>query len=314
MSCIMVIVLFFLMIYSFFLPREKAFTTELDSLNGSIIYLYENLHWDPIHDIQLSNTTSCQNGFELLFLGTWDGLKPACVEDGTFVDDQPCIVNQLEGILPLTHYLWEEKRFCVKRLKLENSDYVLMEVCQDGFRECSPGICVKNSYSCPITRVTISESPQATRNLLIGNRYLNLYSEKGAQPLVNLIISRNGLPCFSEDKSLRGNRSYFLELNPAEGCDAVGVDPFSFPIDTKSQKEVLSQYEVYEKILKVPGYEEYLDRSILQLNGRLKIPVSPRNECKISLNVLTTVYSKEKGFLEFRKRFLTIVTVNLPWL
>lgn len=199
------------------------------------------------------SSTGCSGGLNRIFSGTWHGTVRGCnclhvnycwrrgVSERT-LSTGSCNYNETRcGCLNVAATprvdLWKfpgEDSYCAKRESSMSFKNVYKNMhrsgeCRDGFKKCgnvngkSKGICIADSSNCPINDVQFgSDTPDASNYEKIdGNSVHLFYSRKlQKQPLVDLILSENGVCLSTEVQSLSpGRTSYKLrEVDGDSDC------------------------------------------------------------------------------------------------
>lgn len=260
----------------------------LEATSGALAYIAENLESNPIMSVLpiASTLNECPSGYDTVYLYTWPGIQSGCyrVDEGVLV---PALCNHavpdpdymMYSLTSQALYNWKGNILCVTRA-VRNIDYVLATQCENGYKECSPGLCLKDSLSCPLTKIEITNQPTRTENVGFGTDYLNFWREEGQPPLVSITASVNGLPCFStkEEPTISGS-FYLLTNDRINGCASFGTDENSFEIDIDIQQSFLAYNNVTSPFMKVAEYQILiLDTSII-LTGRTKLQTTVNLKC-----------------------------------
>jgi len=261
----------------------------LDATAGALQYLAVNVKSDPIIEITLTETTEeCPSNFEPVVLGTWPDNRQGCYK----LDDDVLVPALCDGMQDLDEqidyyslykedlYYWKGYQWCIKRAQ-RNSDYVLASGgCPTNYKQCSPGICMENSLSCPVTSLSIGSVSLNSEAIAYGSsNYLNIEREQGEQPLIDLAASVGGLPCFSLTSQPAVSEPYVAINDQPKGCLVYGIDQASFEIEIDNQLNFLEGNNITNKILKLPGYKEGISEINVVLAGRKRVQVKPTNLC-----------------------------------
>ena len=269
-------------------PDEKHLTLKNTTL--TMKYISENLNTDPIIDILPGDSSSqCTSGYSQTMLKLWSKdeircsrdikylgrIEPVCGENG-----KNCYKDR--SMKPIPMYDWSDSFWCVKRLNL-GTDYVKIMACPPTYRECSRGICVKDSLNCPLTSVTLTSSSVSADSKQYGSsHYLTLYRASGEAPLINIDITDNGMPCFSPDKIAKASyRPCSRRSSRANGCGRYGFDTlYSFWIDQRTEFAVLNDNKFPQYIFHLSEYLKVIKSTTSYLSGRRRITVNDKNFCQ----------------------------------
>ena len=207
---------------------------ELSIMFGGIDNMIFNLNADPIYDIKFVDFAStCPEQYSPLDFGTWPGTTYGCLcpndklkrgackkTPQTVCSSSVCIpvpatdteCQDIEKVLPYQLEAWDGIKWCAKRTKL-GSDYVKKSACPDGFRECSVGICMKNSLECPVTSFTLTSSSINSESIkYTDSKYFTAIRETGKSPIIGASISVNDIPCFSQKEIPSGATEPYILL------------------------------------------------------------------------------------------------------
>ena len=284
----------------------------LTSVGGALEYMGENLSADPILELRVKDDTgSCDSGYDAMFLGTWPGTvagcdcpiaglkKGTCHKSGKHASDTFCTDISPRSSIDMIN--WGGSYWCVKKAKL-GTQYTRSVTCDTGFRECSPGICVLSTLNCPVTKVEIQSS--GTYKLRVGtNRYVVTTSTSGDSPVVDLIITPNDIPCFSNDYYAAGSTSPYKLINENEkGCSKYGLDDYSFQIDSMTQDTLFDQNDFPSKVMDLPDYDDTYENTYSVLSYRQRISVAENDFC---LSIDTDLLEKSSYAAEKLNKYMT---------
>ena len=169
--------------------------------SSALKYMFQNLNSNPIIDIAPEDPrTECASEYDPIMLKLWSKAEIECLIDIKVLRRTESVCGKngkgcFNGIhiKPIPIYGWSNSSWCTKRLDL-GTDYVKMITYPPNYRECSSGICVKDSLDCPLTSVTLTSSPISADSKQYGSsHYLTLYRISGEAPLVDVDITENGM-------------------------------------------------------------------------------------------------------------------------
>jgi len=199
-----------------------------------------------------------------MLVGTWPGTVAGCdcplglyqrqCSSKKGSSDKYCTSIAVRS--PIDMYDSGGSKWRIKRAKI-GTQYTKPVECGNGFRECFSGICVLSSLNCPVTKVKIQSS--GTYKLKVGtNRYVVTESTQGESPVVDLAITPNDIPCFSDDYQPAGSTFPYKLINEDEaGCSKCGLDSqYSFQIDIQTQENLFNQNSFPSKVMNLPDYDE----------------------------------------------------------
>jgi len=285
----------------------------LTSVAGALEYMGENLSADPILELRVKDDTgSCDSGYHSMLLGTWPGTvagcdcpitglkKGTCNKSGKHPTDLLCTDIYPRSSIDMVD--WGGSYWCVKKAKL-GTQYTRSVTCDTGFRECSPGICVLSSLNCPVTKVEVQSS--GTYKMRVGtNKYVVTTSTQGDDPVVDLIITPNDIPCFSNDYYAAGSTTPYKLINENEkGCSKYGSDnKNSFKIDKMTQDTLFDQNDFPSKVMNLPDYDDTYENTYSVLSYRQRISVAENDFC---LSIDTDLLEKSSYAAEKLNKFMS---------
>lgn len=124
-------------------------------------FLKDNTALDPIHSIGQIDTneaTTCPEGYEMAAIDYFPGVASGCIcgdgaEAKPFAGTCPAECYQVPSVEAKYLYIYQDKRYCIKRLK----DYKLVSKgapCPGNYTtKCTPFLCVLTPDDCPVTKV-----------------------------------------------------------------------------------------------------------------------------------------------------------------
>ena len=297
-----------LMIYHF---GNKDVT--LTSMAGALAYIGFNLQAHPILDVIVKDDgTSCPSGYQSTLLGTWPGTNPGCYCPGSGLKRGKCdksgdrpkdwACDDVPARSAIDMYYWGGSKWCVLTAKPE-TEYTKTVDCGSGFRECSPGICVLSTLSCPVTQVKIDST--GTYKLAVGtNRYVVPETTTGESPLIALSVSPNDIPCFDEDRFASGPVGPYMLLKSNEkGCSKYGLDDqYSFELDDQKQEDLFDQNDFPSKVMNLPEYDDVYERTDSVLSYRRRMDVAESDFC---LSIDTTLIDESGEAADKLNKYMT---------
>lgn len=209
----------------------------IEGIQGGVNGISRNIGIPPFVDIQLTTTGFCyNNSYSLLNLGYWPGTLKFCYDNSVIDPDN---TGQSCGLIypsaPGENFTsWKGYSFCVK---YANSYYPINSGnCPSGYSTCSQGkLCVSGSI-CPVTNISITNSPlngtNATSSPMSNGQYFNFLNLVDQTPIGNMqVIIGQDTPCLSENE-YPGQMAYPAIAQQPDGCSTYGVYPNSSMIDT----------------------------------------------------------------------------------
>lgn len=185
---------------------------------GSMDQLYENLHAKPIKEFKYVDLNEVvADSWETVAPFNFPGMKGYCNCDGKYKsscdpekkpEDKLCV--QFKDEPKRLMHTWREKKLIFRRYKKKEIEYVKRqkngkEVCQGGFKKCTPVHCVKDYVSCPITHFWINkDKAQYVRKhnniekIDLGKDDLVVERHSDSEAIVNgFYMELNGMPCYN---------------------------------------------------------------------------------------------------------------------
>jgi len=272
-----------LMVYHF--DKNK---TDFTPISGALQYISFNLDAAPIMELQLADKGStCPTGLSSLSIGTWSGTVWGC-SCPSALKREVCRYSESKScslVFPYAErslYDWRGSIWCGRRAEI-GTELVEKKTCPTGYMQCSPGICVVNTGSCPITSLSVSSK---TSSNLFGDssgKYLTVQSTLGEDPLIDITISPNSVPCFSDGYYNTGDTETYILLRDREtGCLKYGLDSeYSIELDQKTQYNVFSVDNSFSTTLfsLLVGYKDITQNTNAVLSSRKRIGVTNSDSC-----------------------------------
>jgi len=289
----------------------KKRDVNLTSVAGALSYISFNLVQHPILDVRVQDDGSkCPTGYSGILLGTWPGTTagcdcPAglkagvCQKGGKHPRDLFC--DDIGSRKPIDMYDWGGSKWCVLRAKL-GTEYKRSAECAEGFRKCSSGICVLETLDCPVTEVKFDTT--GDYKLKLGtDRYVVTEKTQGKSPVIDLAITPNNIPCFSEDYFAAGPVKPYILIDANEkGCTKYGLDSkYSFKLDQQKQDKLFYQNRFPSNVLDLPEYPPVYKATDSVLSYRLRMDVAENDFC---LNIETGILDKSSKAAEDMNRFM----------
>lgn len=147
----------------------------------------------PIQELEIiSSTASCKSGMVEMPIHTTDVSKGEC--DG----DDGC--ETIYGVYADELYVWEDIKFCIKRLQFEEIDY------SDCSKNCGKLCLSSSSQECPIEKVSLVSSGEVVDGVVVSQSLSSSDSENieflGFNETHKMKVSR----VFDDDTSLFFNQ------------------------------------------------------------------------------------------------------------
>jgi len=262
--------------FIYFLNQTELKRALRDPVSRPLRYMKDDLHADPIMDIQLMDQESaCPAGFELLKLGIWPGTTAGCLCDDGKIRGSACqnvkaekCEKDLPRTLPIVMYEWDHSIWCLKRAVL-GTDYLQRAECPAGYKECYPGGCF--TKDCPITKIKIAP-----------NGVFSVTKVQGELPVINVQVTFGDIPCFIQDLFAQTikNSSYQLSVIKESRCDKYGLDSqFSSRLASQTAYESFTENSFSYPLLNLPYFAENANATRSVLSSKVRMKTAKHDYC-----------------------------------
>lgn len=219
--------------------------------------IFQNVHQNPITDIEAITTGTCTAGFTITTLGSWPGTVLGCRCGDTITPGScttsGCITIQAVPAQHITKY--KGNQFCVKRSTVFGFPDA-NGACTGTTTVLCPGsnICVASGEPCPLNSLQISFD--ATTNAATITKGT---TEVGKEPITDIQVSLFDLPCM-DPVALPYNRNkvpYPLSVIPENGCGGTGRIEHSLNLDNVDMTVLFNENSL-TSALAIPKYQDFI--------------------------------------------------------
>jgi len=166
---------------------------------------------------------------------------------------------------------------------------------------------------CPVTELSIDTTnlviPGTTVSKLGGGKYLRVSRDENKQPLVDLMVSFEDLPCLDPSASHYRYDTHTLLLNSYSDCGKYGVDKESRVIHAVHEVDLYRFNGMMEKLISLPIYLKSISGKRAFLVSRPRLALKDHLECyRIDLNM---IYEISHELSDVYMWFNTIIVTSM---